>query len=277
MNKSTASAAISAPMIETLESRALLSVAAPALQIGVPAAQSNAIVASRAVRNAATKTTVTAVADGTVSAPITFTVTVRAAAAAGSPEGTVNILDHRNVIETITLAPTTSTNPKFAFSEGTVTLTQTPGGVPYFFGKHAVNATFVPSGAFKKSSAPGHFIVPKPVYTALSDGVEYQTVTAGSGTAVSTGQTADVLYTGFFARNGRSFDNSIKDGGSPFTFQLGAGMAITGFDEGTTGMQVGETRVVLIPPAEGYGSKPYNGIPGNSTLIFVITLESFSS
>jgi len=51
---------------------------------------------------------------------------------------------------------------------------------------------------------------------------------------------------------------------------------ITGFDEGTLGMEVGETRVVLIPPAEGYGSTRNGAIPKNSTLLFVITLESIS-
>ena len=51
---------------------------------------------------------------------------------------------------------------------------------------------------------------------------------------------------------------------------------IPGFDIGTTGMQVGETRIVMIPPAEGYGPKVNGPIPGNSTLLFVLTLESIS-
>ncbi len=99
---------------------------------------------------------------------------------------------------------------------------------------------------------------------------------AGSGAEIQSGQTANVLYTGYLAKNGHIFDDSINDGGTPISFTLGAGRVIPGFDEGTVGMQVGESRIVLIPPAEGYGRTPSGTIPANSTLIFVLTLESIS-
>ena len=89
-------------------------------------------VAAQAAKKAATETTL-AVSAGTLGQPITFTVTVRAAAAAGSPEGTVNIIDHGKVIQTLTLSPTTSTNARYAFSEATFTLTPTARRQPRTF------------------------------------------------------------------------------------------------------------------------------------------------
>ena len=102
------------------------------------------------------------------------------------------------------------------------------------------------------------------------------TIAPGSGPVIQPGQTANVLYTGYLAKNGQIFDDSINDGGTPFGFTLGAGQVIPGFDAGTAGMQVGETRIIQIPPAEGYGDTANGPIPANSTLIFVVTLESIS-
>ena len=198
------------------------------------------------------------------------------AAAAGSPEGTVSIVDHGTVIGTPTLTPTTSSSPRYAFSEATYTLTQPPGGSAYFFGKHSVSTTYDPSGGFNHSKALKTFTVSKPAYTALAGGVKIETIAHGSGPQIQSGQTASVLYTGYLAKNGHIFDDSINDGGAPFSFTLGTGQVIPGFDEGAVGMQVGETRIVFIPPAEGYGKEANGPIPGNSTLIFVLTLESIS-
>ncbi len=85
-----------------------------------------------------------------------------------------------------------------------------------------------------------------------------------------------MLYTGYLAKNGHIFDDSLDHGGAPFSFTVGVGEVIPGFDEGTVGMEVGESRIVMIPPAEGYGATPTGSIPPNSTLIFVLTLESIS-
>ena len=257
-------------MEENLERRALLSGvgSAGALARGVE-------IAAQAVRKAATVTTL-AVGAGTLGQPITFTVTVRAAAAAGAPTGTVNILDHGRVIQTLTLSPTTSTNARFATSGATATLTQPIGGAAYYFGRHQVSAVFVPDGAFSKSVAARAFTVSQPASTALSGGVKVATIAPGSGPQIQAGQTANVLYTGYLAKNGRIFDDSLAHGGAPLPFTLGAGQVVPGFDMGTAGMRVGETRILLIPPAEGYGSAANGPIPGNSTLIFVVTLASIS-
>jgi hypothetical protein len=161
-------------------------------------------------------------------------------------------------------------------SQATYTLDQQPGGIYYYFGKQPVGATYLPAGPFTKSAGSATFTVAKPVYTALPDGVEIATAVPGSGPAIGTGQTASAFYTEYLAKNGKAVDYSVKDGDTTFPYTLGAGDVITGFDEGTVGMQVGETRVLLIPPAEGYGSTTNGAIPKNSTLLFVVTLESIS-
>ncbi len=257
--------------IETLDSRIVLSTMAAAGALRLGAAE----VASLAVKKAPTETTL-AVAAGTLGQPITFTVKVRAAASAGAPEGTVNIIDHGTVIRTLTLSPTSSTGSRSASSEARVTLTQPPGDAAYFFGKHTVGAVFIPGGSFQQSHASKAFNVSQPAYTALAGGVKIATITPGSGAQIQSGQTASVLYTGYLAGNGQIFDASISHGGTPFRFTLGAGQVIPGFDAGTAGMQPGETRVILIPPAEGYGATASGPIPGHSTLIFVMTLKSIS-
>jgi hypothetical protein len=250
-----------------LEQRVALSgVALPHHAVGV---------AVQSMRTAPTETTV-AVNAGTLGQPITFTVTVRTSAAAGAPQGTVGLADHGTALQTLTLSPTTSSNPRFAYSTATYTLTQPPGAGAYFFGKHAVTATFIPSGAFSRSAAKGTFTVSQPTYTTLAGGVKVATIAQGSGPEIQSGQTAGVLYTGYLAKNGQIFDDSINHGGTPFSFTLGAGQVIPGFDAGAAGMKVGETRIVEIPAAEGYGATATGSIPANSTLIFVLTLASIS-
>ncbi len=255
-------------LTETLESRVVLSAG-----VQTQAAE----VAAFAMQRAATTTTL-AVSAGTLGQPVTFTVTVRGPAAAGSPQGTVNISDHGSVIGSATLVPSTSANARFATSTATYTMTPQPGGAAYYFGKHTVSASFLPSAgtSFQKSHASKAFSVSTPAYTTLTGGVKYATVVPGSGPAIASGQTANVLYTGYLAKNGHIFDDSVNDGGTPFSFTLGAGDVIPGFDAGTTGMQAGESRVIQIPAAEGYGNTPTGTIPANSTLVFEVTLASIS-
>jgi len=252
-----------------------MAICASALADDAPMVLLSGDTTAKSVGNAATKTTLT-ISAGTLGQPVTFDVAVRTAAAAGAPTGTVAIIDHGKVIQTLTLSPTNSTDSRYAYSDASYTLIPQPGSNSYFFGRHPVSAMFIPEGNFLKSSAGKVFVVSTPAYTNLSDGVKFATIVEGSGTGIQSGQTASMLYTGYLARNGKIFDDSSLHGGTPFTFMVGVGQVIPGFDMGTIGMKVGETRIIFIPPAEGYGKKPNGSIPGNSTLIFVITLESFS-
>jgi FKBP-type peptidyl-prolyl cis-trans isomerase FkpA len=256
---------------ETLESRMVPSGVGSHVALQRGAAE----IAAQVLRKAPTSTSL-AVSAGTLGQPITFNVTVRAAARAGSPSGTVNILDHGQVIQTLTLSPSASTPGRFATGEAMATLTQPPGGAAYFFGRHRLTAEFVPSGAFAKSTANASFTVKPLASTTPVAGVQVATITPGSGPQIQAGQTANVLYTGYLAKNGQIFDDSISHGGAPFAFKLGAGQVVPGFDAGTAGMQVGESRIIVIPPSEGYGPTANGPIPGNSTLVFVVTLESIS-
>jgi peptidylprolyl isomerase len=97
----------------------------------------------------------------------------------------------------------------------------------------------------------------------------------GIGPAPQAGQTVTVNYTGWLfvdGRKGRKFDSSL-DHGQPFSFTLGQGQVIKGWDEGVATMHVGGKRTLIIPPDLGYGARGAGGdIPPNATLIFEIDL-----
>ena len=97
----------------------------------------------------------------------------------------------------------------------------------------------------------------------------------GTGPAAKKGDALTVNYLGALAKNGTVFDTSWKAGGSVFPLTLGTGGVIAGWDEGLVGMKVGGRRELIIPPDLAYGEKGSPPtIPGNSTLIFVVDLES---
>lgn len=103
-----------------------------------------------------------------------------------------------------------------------------------------------------------------------TSGVEYWDITVGTGTTAVSGKKVTVNYTGWLT-NGKQFDSSI--GRQPFTFELGAGQVIKGWDEGVAGMKVGGKRQLRIPPELGYGARGAGGvIPPNATLIFDVEL-----
>lgn len=111
-----------------------------------------------------------------------------------------------------------------------------------------------------------------------SSGLQYEDTVVGDGTTAASGQQVQVHYTGWLHddgqpdKRGRKFDSS-KDRGDPFAFPLGAGHVIRGWDEGVQGMQVGGTRVLVIPPELGYGARGAGGvIPPNATLVFEVEL-----
>jgi peptidylprolyl isomerase/FKBP-type peptidyl-prolyl cis-trans isomerase FkpA len=92
----------------------------------------------------------------------------------------------------------------------------------------------------------------------------------GKGPEAVRGKTVEVHYTGRLA-DGTQFDSSV--GGSPFSFRLGAGEVIDGWEKGVAGMKVGGKRRLTIPPELGYGAKGAPPeIPPNATLVFEIEL-----
>ena len=111
----------------------------------------------------------------------------------------------------------------------------------------------------------------KKVVTTKS-GLKYEDLKEGTGAEAKKGDTVEVHYTGWLT-NGKKFDSS-KDRNEPFSFKLGAGMVIKGWDEGVAGMKVGGKRKLMIPPELGYGARGAGGgaIPPNATLIFEIEL-----
>ena len=111
--------------------------------------------------------------------------------------------------------------------------------------------------------------VDKPQIT--DSGLQFTDLEVGTGAEASAGQTVVVLYRGTL-EDGSQFDASY-DRGQPFSFPLGAGRVIKGWDEGVQGMKVGGKRKLVIPPDLGYGARGAGGvIPPNATLIFEVEL-----
>ncbi len=111
--------------------------------------------------------------------------------------------------------------------------------------------------------------------TTTASGLQFNDTVIGSGAAAQAGQHVSVHYTGWLYNDGvkgAKFDSS-KDRNDPFQFSLGGGMVIKGWDEGVQGMQVGGTRLLVIPPQLGYGARGAGGvIPPNATLMFEVEL-----
>jgi FKBP-type peptidyl-prolyl cis-trans isomerase len=104
-----------------------------------------------------------------------------------------------------------------------------------------------------------------------SSGLQYVDLVVGDGDVAVAGKSVTVHYTGWL-ENGKKFDSSF-DRGQPFSFPLGAGRVIKGWDEGVQGMKVGGKRKLTIPPGLGYGARGAGGvIPPHATLIFDVEL-----
>lgn len=106
-------------------------------------------------------------------------------------------------------------------------------------------------------------------------GLEYEIIQEGTGASPQKGQHVTVHYTGWLDENGKpgkKFDSSV-DRDEPFTFIIGVGQVIKGWDEGVMGMKVGEKRRLIIPADLAYGARGAGGvIPPNATLIFDVEL-----
>ena len=117
--------------------------------------------------------------------------------------------------------------------------------------------------------------------TAQQSQLKIIDVKRGTGAVAKAGEQVTVHYTGWLYENGKKgkkFDSSV-DRGTPFSFALGAGNVIPGWDQGVAGMKVGGKRTLIIPPELGYGAQgtPDGTIPPGATLIFDVELLQVQS
>jgi peptidylprolyl isomerase len=117
----------------------------------------------------------------------------------------------------------------------------------------------------------------KPEVTVPSDRppsyqLELDDIVVGEGEEASSGHLVEVHYVGVSWKTGKQFDASW-DRGKPFTFPLGKGKVIAGWDQGVAGMRVGGRRRITIPPMLAYGKRGAGGVIGpDETLVFVVDL-----
>lgn len=117
----------------------------------------------------------------------------------------------------------------------------------------------------------------QPTWKKTASGIYYQDAVIGSGKQVANDSTLKVYYTGWLT-TGQTFDSNV--GKTVFSFALGKGAVIKGWDEGiiaTDPMRVGGRRRLVIPPALGYGSATSGKIPAGSVLVFDVTLVGVGS
>jgi FKBP-type peptidyl-prolyl cis-trans isomerase FkpA len=124
--------------------------------------------------------------------------------------------------------------------------------------------------------APAAAATPKPTPTSTPRPLQKTDTVVGKGKTAAAGATVTVHYTGWLyspktpQQHGVQFDSS--KGGEPFTFTLGAGKVIPGWDQGLIGMKAGGKRTLVVPAAFAYGERGAGPIPPNANLIFDITL-----
>lgn len=108
--------------------------------------------------------------------------------------------------------------------------------------------------------------------TTTPSGLQYEDIVVGTGASPQQAGRVTVHYTGKFL-DGKKFDSSV-DRGQPFTFVIGVGQVIKGWDEGVATMKVGGKRNLIIPAALAYGSRGQGAIPPNTDLYFEVELIS---
>lgn len=127
------------------------------------------------------------------------------------------------------------------------------------------------TGCIEPVTENGVLITPQPTQIMVSPDLKIEDLKTGDGTEATAGKSVTVHYTGTLT-NGTKFDSSL-DRGEPFTFKLGAGEVIAGWDQGVQGMKVGGKRKLTIPPQLGYGDQSIGDkIPAGSTLVFEVEL-----
>jgi peptidylprolyl isomerase len=171
----------------------------------------------------------------------------------------------------------TKGNPQ-AGIKGTDTLVFVVDMIQDFAANASATGTQVSSGGGplpKVAAAPGHEPVITIPRTKPPAKLVAKTLIQGTGPAVAKGDTVVVQYVGVNWRTGKAFDASWTRG-QPFGFTIGASpsQVIAGWDQGLIGQKVGSRVLLVIPPAEGYGSagSPQAGIKGTDTLVFAVDI-----
>ncbi len=262
----------SSPLVEVLESRTFLSATAPdaasaplAVDRAVSQRTSTVLNISRHVSN--------------LGQPLRFTVTVKPSKGAATPAGTVQLINNGATVAGAGSELTMTLSPK-----GRAAYTFQVGNLAIYAGVHTFTALYTSSNALLGSMSKAVTILVKvPRLKQAADGLGTVTVQKGHGNAIGDGQTATVLYTGFLQSNGEIFDYATADHGegapASLTFVINATpeAVINGFDRGTRGMKVGETRVIAIPAALGYGEfGSGSSVPPNADLLFLVKLLSIT-
>jgi FKBP-type peptidyl-prolyl cis-trans isomerase len=149
-------------------------------------------------------------------------------------------------------------------------LTEPPKPEPIQAGDNAATGEAKP--AAQPSAAPTPAPTPAQPPPDPNAKLEIKDLVVGKGAEAKAGDTVKVHYVGTL-QNGEEFDASKKHGTEPFTFELGKGRVIKGWDEGVAGMKEGGKRKLVIPPHLGYGARGAGPkIPPNSTLVFEVEL-----
>lgn len=121
-----------------------------------------------------------------------------------------------------------------------------------------------------KAPSDNNIIINEQGYQTMEE-LKIETIQEGTGEGAKNGDNVTVHYTGTLV-DGTKFDSSL-DRGQPFTFGLGQGQVIQGWDKGILGMKVGEKRKLTIPSQMGYGSRGAGSIiPPNATLVFEVEM-----
>ena len=128
----------------------------------------------------------------------------------------------------------------------------------------------LPLASIERARFAPSLAVDLPASSRTEGGVRWRDLQVGTGPEVREGQRISVHYRGALA-DGTEFDSN-QPGDTPFSFRLGQGEVIRGWDEGVAGMRVGGTRQLVIPPDLAYGADGRGPIPGNAILVFVVTV-----
>jgi len=140
--------------------------------------------------------------------------------------------------------------------------------------KFIATAAFLSASLFAVTAQAATAVAPPKPQVAM--GLQKIDTVVGKGTLAEAGKMVSVHYTGWLytptapKQRGMQFDSSVGRG--PFSFPLGGGQVIAGWDQGVAGMKVGGKRTLIIPAALGYGARGAGPIPANANLIFDVEL-----